>query len=55
MLVKHFMGEHKGHYPGEAGRFYYSFWMSPERIIAQNLIATFNITHIRNYNAFYVQ
>jgi hypothetical protein len=45
------MGEHKEHYPGEAGRFYYSFWMSPERIIAQKFIAIFSIVHITIYNA----
>ena len=51
MLVKHFMGEHKGHHSGSAEQFYYSFWMSPERIIARNVIAIFYIVHIRNYNA----
>jgi len=55
MLVNNFMGEHKGHYLGPAGQFYYSFWMSPERIIAQKLIAIFYIVHITNYNALYVQ
>ena len=55
MLVKHFMGEHKGHHSESAEQFYYSFWMSPERIIAQKLIAIFYIVYIRKYNALYVQ
>ena len=51
MLVKHFMYEHKGHHPDSVEQFYYSFWISPERIIAQNVSAIFCIVHIRKYNA----